>query len=86
MLEYRQLGHSGLDVSALSLGSWLTYEYMDQQEALAVMSRGLAAGINFLDDARYNARSGVAPMKTGYSEAEHASVKPAFRRDEGGTS
>ena len=67
-MEYRQLGHSGLGVSALSLGSWLTYEYMDQEDALAVMSRGLAAGINFLDDARYNDRSGVAPMNTGYSE------------------
>jgi len=67
-MQYRQLGHSGMDVSALSLGSWLTYEYMDEQDALAVMSYGLAAGINFLDDARYNDRSGRAPMKTGYSE------------------
>jgi aryl-alcohol dehydrogenase-like predicted oxidoreductase len=68
MMEFRPLGHSGLEVSAFSLGSWLTYEFMDEQEALAVMARGLEAGINFLDDARYNDRTGAAPLKTGYSE------------------
>jgi aryl-alcohol dehydrogenase-like predicted oxidoreductase len=67
-MEFRQLGNSGLDVSALSLGSWLTYEYMDEQEALAVLRRGLEAGVNFFDDARYDDRSGTAPLKTGYSE------------------
>jgi aryl-alcohol dehydrogenase-like predicted oxidoreductase len=41
---------------------------MDEQDALAVISRGLDAGINFLDDARYNDRTGTAPMKSGYSE------------------
>jgi aryl-alcohol dehydrogenase-like predicted oxidoreductase len=65
---YRQLGHSGLQVSALALGSWLTYEFMDQQAALAVIERAVAAGINFLDDARYDDRTGNAPLATGYSE------------------
>jgi aryl-alcohol dehydrogenase-like predicted oxidoreductase len=41
---------------------------MDEKEALAVISRGLEAGINFLDDARYDDRTGTAPLKTGYSE------------------
>jgi aryl-alcohol dehydrogenase-like predicted oxidoreductase len=41
---------------------------MEEQEALAVLSRGLEAGINFLDDARYDDRSGAAPLKSGYSE------------------
>jgi len=67
-MEYRQLGNSGIEVSALSLGSWLTYEFMDEEEALAVLSRGLEAGINFLDDARYDDKKGTAPMKSGYSE------------------
>ena len=67
-MEFRQLGHSGLAVSALSLGSWLTYEFMEEQDALAVIGSGLAAGINFLDDARYDDRTGRAPMETGYSE------------------
>jgi aryl-alcohol dehydrogenase-like predicted oxidoreductase len=67
-MEYRQLGHSGLQVSALSLGSWLTYEFMEEQAALAVIERALNTGINFLDDARYNDRTGHAPLASGYSE------------------
>src|SRR5687768_15295923 len=68
MMEFRQLGHSGVAVSAFSLGSWLTYEFMDERDALAVIGAGIAAGITFLDDARYNDRTGTAPLKTGYSE------------------
>jgi aryl-alcohol dehydrogenase-like predicted oxidoreductase len=67
-MEFRQLGHSGIAVSAFSLGSWLTYEFMEEQDALAVLGNGIASGINFLDDARYNDRTGTAPLKTGYSE------------------
>ena len=67
-MEYRQLGNSDLEVSVFSLGSWLTYEFMEEKESLAVMSRAIEAGINFLDDARYNDRTGHAPMKSGYSE------------------
>src|SRR5688500_4202076 len=67
-MEYRQLGHSGISVSALSLGSWMTYETMDERDARAVIQAGLEQGINFLDDARYNDRTGKAPLKTGYSE------------------
>jgi len=67
-MKYRALGHSGIAVSALSLGSWMTYETMPEQDALAVITAGLAAGINFLDDARYDDRTGTLPLKTGYSE------------------
>src|SRR6476659_3484617 len=67
-MEYRRLGNSDLQVSAFSLGSWLTYEFMDEQDALAVIKSGLAQGINFLDDARYDDRTGHAPIKSGYSE------------------
>lgn len=67
-MEYRQLGNSGLEVSAFSLGSWLTYEFMSEPDALAVIERALEAGINFLDDARYDDRTGKAPLKSGYSE------------------
>lgn len=67
-MEMRQLGSSKLQVSALSLGSWMTYEFMDERDALAVIRTGIENGINFLDDARYNDRTGHAPIKTGYSE------------------
>jgi aryl-alcohol dehydrogenase-like predicted oxidoreductase len=67
-MEFRPLGNSGLTVSAFSLGSWLTYEFMDEADSLAVIGHALEAGINFLDDARYDDRTGKAPLKSGYSE------------------
>ena len=67
-MDYRQLGHSGINVSAMSLGSWNTFEFMPEPEAQAVMAAAVGAGINFLDDARYDDTSGKAPLKTGYSE------------------
>jgi L-glyceraldehyde 3-phosphate reductase len=67
-MDYRPLGHSGINVSAMSLGSWNTFEFMPEPEALAVMTAAVEAGINFLDDARYDDTSGKAPLKSGYSE------------------
>ena len=67
-MDYRRLGNSGIEVSALSLGSWNTFEFMSRDDGLAVMSAAIDGGINFLDDARYDDTSGKAPIKTGYSE------------------
>lgn len=67
-MEFRILGNSGIQVSCFALGSWMTYEFMAEKDALAVMRAGIEQGINFLDDARYNDRTGHAPIKTGYSE------------------
>ena len=67
-MEYRRLGHCGIEVSAMSLGSWNTFEFMAEADAVAVMTAAVDTGINFLDDARYDDTSGQAPLKTGYSE------------------
>jgi aryl-alcohol dehydrogenase-like predicted oxidoreductase len=67
-LPTRPLGSSGIDVSVLALGSWRTYERMSREDGLAVMRAAREAGIDFLDDARYNDESGSAPIPTGYSE------------------
>ena len=67
-MEYQLLGRSRIQVSRLSLGSWMTYETMPEPDARAVIEAGLAAGITFLDDARYNDRTGTLPLETGYSE------------------
>ncbi|HUB76590.1 MAG TPA: aldo/keto reductase [Solirubrobacteraceae bacterium] len=67
-LEHRPLGASGLSVSALSLGSWRTFERLPQERALAVIARARASGIDFLDDARYDDETGRAPIPSGYSE------------------
>jgi L-glyceraldehyde 3-phosphate reductase len=62
------LGRSGLQVSRLALGSWRTYERISRDQGVRVMQAAREAGINFLDDARYNDETGHAPMPTGYSE------------------
>lgn len=67
-LSRRPLANSGLEVSIMSLGSWRTFERMPFNEALAVMKAARLAGINFLDDCRYDDETGDAPIPTGYSE------------------
>ncbi|MBK5222371.1 MAG: aldo/keto reductase [Acidimicrobiia bacterium] len=67
-LPLRPLGSSGIDVSVLSLGSWRTFEPIGLERSIEVMGAARRAGINFLDDARYNDETGTAPVPTGYSE------------------
>jgi aryl-alcohol dehydrogenase-like predicted oxidoreductase len=67
-VETRRLGRSTLEVSALALGSWRTFERIGRDEGLAVMEAARAAGITFLDDARYDDETKTAPIPTGYSE------------------
>src|SRR5512136_921549 len=51
-MEYRRLGGSGLKVSELSFGSWVTYGIqMDEDVAAACMTAAYAAGVNFFDNA-----------------------------------
>jgi aryl-alcohol dehydrogenase-like predicted oxidoreductase len=67
-LKSRPLGSAGLDVSAMSLGSWRTYERLPAETGVAVLRAAWDEGINFFDDARYDDETGTAPMRTGYSE------------------
>lgn len=83
-MEYRPLGYTGIEVSALSLGSWKTFEFMPERDALRVMQAAVDAGINFLDDARYDDTSGTAPIPTGYSEVVFGMLLRAggFKRED----
>jgi aryl-alcohol dehydrogenase-like predicted oxidoreductase len=78
------LGHSGIEVSRLALGSWRTYERISRDQGVRVMRAAREAGINFLDDARYNDETGDAPLPTGYSEVVFGELFLAagWRRDE----
>jgi aryl-alcohol dehydrogenase-like predicted oxidoreductase len=62
------LGVSGIPVSRLALGSWRTFERIDRDRGVSVMTAARDAGITFLDDARYNDETGQAPLPSGYSE------------------
>jgi voltage-dependent potassium channel beta subunit len=51
-MRYRRLGHAGLRVSELSLGSWVTYHnQVDVNAAVEMLAAALDAGINFFDNA-----------------------------------
>ena len=54
-MEYRRLGQSGLKVSVLSFGSWVTFANKDQiaqaAEAAECLSAAKDAGVNFFDNA-----------------------------------
>ena len=51
-MEYRRLGKSGLKVSALSFGDWVTFSnQLDVEKAKACMVAAYDAGVNFFDNA-----------------------------------
>ncbi|HUN21765.1 MAG TPA: aldo/keto reductase [Anaerolineales bacterium] len=51
-MQYRSLGRSGLKVSALSLGAWVTYGgQVGEEAATACMTAAVEAGVNFFDNA-----------------------------------
>jgi len=51
-MQYRRLGRSGLQVSALSLGSWVTYHnQVDTNAARELLAAAMDGGINFFDNA-----------------------------------
>ena len=59
-MEYRRLGHSGLQVSVLSFGSWVTFANDNQianaNQAAECLSVAKEAGVNFFDNAEGYAR------------------------------
>jgi aryl-alcohol dehydrogenase-like predicted oxidoreductase len=52
LVEYRRLGNSGVKVSEISLGSWLTYGgSVAEEQARSCIDRAYEIGINFFDTA-----------------------------------
>jgi aryl-alcohol dehydrogenase-like predicted oxidoreductase len=51
-MEYRKLGPSGLKISALSYGSWITFSnQLDLKDVIESMSIARDYGVNFFDNA-----------------------------------
>ena len=72
-MNYRRLGRSGLQVSELSFGSWVTYGHQaDLDQAVQLMKTAYEAGVNFFDNAEVYARGkseeimGAAIKKLGW--------------------
>lgn len=56
-MEYRFLGRSGIQVSALSLGSWITFQnQVNVDAAVEMMTEAYNAGVNFFDNAEVYAQ------------------------------
>jgi len=56
-MKYRKLGDSDLDVSEISLGSWLTYGVgVEAEKARACLEEAFNQGINFIDTANIYGR------------------------------
>lgn len=73
-MQYRRLGRSGLPVSALSLGSWVTFGTQMQLDAAAECMRfAYERGVNFFDNAEVYANGeseelmGAALQKEGWA-------------------
>ncbi|MDP5238835.1 aldo/keto reductase [Uliginosibacterium sp. 31-16] len=83
-MEYRRLGRSGLKVSALSLGSWVTYaNQVDVANAREIMAAARDHGVNFFDNAETYAAGeserimGEALRQLGW-QREHYVVSSKF--------
>jgi len=75
-MEYRRLGKSGLKVSELSFGSWVTFgNQVDTKLAEACLSTAYEAGVNFFDNAETYAK-GKSELIMG-----EALKKLGWRRD-----
>jgi voltage-dependent potassium channel beta subunit len=90
-MNYRRLGKSGLKVSEISFGSWVTFgTQMGVDEALACMKVAYDAGCNFFDNAEVYASGqseivmGKALKKAGWSRDSYiVSSKVMFGSQEG---
>ena len=76
-MEYRYLGRSGLKVSALSFGSWVTFgRQVDVDQATKLMTKAYDAGVNFFDNAEvYSSGAAETIMgkvlkKTGWKQKD----------------
>ena len=77
-MEYRRLGSAGIKVSALSLGSWVTYgSQVDIGAAAGMMAAAYDRGVNFFDNAETYAAGkseeimGAALKKLGWRRASY---------------
>jgi voltage-dependent potassium channel beta subunit len=77
-MNYRHLGRSGLQVSELSFGSWVTFHNQAGVEsAVEMMSAAYEAGVNFFDNAEVYASGkseevmGAALKKLGWRRSSY---------------
>jgi voltage-dependent potassium channel beta subunit len=77
-MEYRHLGRTGIQLSVLSLGSWVTFHnQVGVEAAVESMSAAYEAGVNFFDNAEVYANGkseeimGAALKKLGWRRSSY---------------
>ncbi|MEE8405133.1 MAG: aldo/keto reductase, partial [candidate division Zixibacteria bacterium] len=74
-MKYRRIGSSGLKVSEISLGAWLTYgRSVEDKRSEAIIHKAIESGVNFIDIA--DAYAGGSAEKT-----VGQAIKPFKRSD-----
>src|ERR1700675_2539921 len=70
-MDFRRLGTSDIEVSEISLGSWLTYSGgVEREQARACVEAAFDEGINFIDTANVYGR-GTAEAVLGEVLSDH---------------
>jgi aryl-alcohol dehydrogenase-like predicted oxidoreductase len=82
-MNYRKLGSSGIDVSEISLGSWLTYSGgVGREQAEACVKAAFEEGINFIDTAnvygRGAAESLLGEVLSGHDRSSYVLATKVF--------
>ncbi len=82
-MRYRRLGASDLDVSEVSLGSWLTFGGgVEAERATACVHRAFDVGINFFDTANVYGRGAaetfLGEVLSGYDRSSYILATKAY--------
>jgi voltage-dependent potassium channel beta subunit len=84
-MEYRRLGSSGLKLSALSFGSWVTFSFqLDGGASERLMAQAYDRGVNFFDNAEVYAAGeseslmGAAIKKLGWGRDTYCVSSKAY--------
>ncbi len=89
-MNYRFLGRSGLKVSELSFGSWITFgSQVDDSLAYRLMTKAFDGGVNFFDNAEVYANGlseiimGKVLKRTGWKRSDYVISTKIFWGGEG---
>ena len=82
-MEYRELGRTGWEVSAVGLGTWAmgsSWGAVDDRESLATLNRALDLGVNFFDTADvYGSEPLLGELRRQRSEPFYIATKLGVR-------
>ena len=87
-MQYRELGRTGWNISAISFGSWAiggTWGQVDDADSLAALNRAIELGVNFFDtaDVYGDGRSErlLAQLRRQHGDKIHIATKAGRRLD-----